>query len=425
MPDQGAEVVDHLRRIEEMTDATRGHIALDDPLNGVLDELRAMLAADTAAVLEFDAAAEQLVAVAARGVEEEVYQGVRIPLGHGFAGRIVLDNRPHILDHVDHTTVVNPILWRRGIRHLLGVPMHAGGTIAGVLHVGRLVDRGFTDDDVDLLQLVADRLAFYTHVRRLELHRAAALALQRSLLPSRLPRVRGLDVATRYVPEESGVGGDWYDVFRLPSGWLGIVVGDVAGHGLGAAVVMGRLRSALRAYALADDDPAVVLENLDSMVQHFEPESTATVLYAVVEPSLERIHLSSAGHPAPVLAIPRASTRVLDLHPDPLLGVGTSPRRRTTVVDLPEGALMFCYTDGLVERREISLDERLRRLCAAIEAGAPEHVCTSVMGDLVGADTPDDDITAVAVRRRPGLQGSPGDSTHQNTTSYSIAGRWA
>jgi serine phosphatase RsbU (regulator of sigma subunit) len=303
--------------------------------------------------------------------------------------------------------------------------MHAGGSIAGVLHVGRLVDRPFTDNDVDLLQQVGDRLAFYSHVRRLEIHRAVALALQRSLLPSRLPRLRGLDVAARYVPEESGVGGDWYDVFRLPSGWMGIVVGDVAGHGLGAAVVMGRLRSALRAYALESDDPAVVLENLDRKVQHFEPESTATVLYAVVEPSSERIHLSSAGHLAPILAVPCAPTRVLELPPDPLLGVDTERRRRTTVVDLPEGALLFCYTDGLVERRETSLDDRLRRLCAAVEAGAPETVCTTVMGDLVGTDTPVDDVTAVAVRRRPGLRGTNGDSNNQHTTSYSVAGRRA
>ena len=93
-------------------------------------------------------------------------------------------------------------------------------------------------------------------------------------------------------------------------------------------------------------------------------------------------------------------------------------------MDLPEGALMFCYTDGLVERRETSLDERLVSLCSAVEASAPESVCTTVMGDLVGSDTPDDDVTAVAVRRRPGLRSTNADSTDQHTTSYSVAGRW-
>ncbi len=401
MINDAGEVAPPLRRIESMTDATGGRIGLEDPVTDVLDELRALLQADTAAMLDFDPASEQLVAVAARGVEEEVHQGVRIPLGEGFAGRIVLEDKPHVLDHVDGTTVVNPILWKRGIRRLLGVPMHAGGKVTGVLHVGRLVDRSFTDHDVEVLQHVADRLAFHNHVRGLELHRAAASALQRSLLPSRLPRMRELDVAARYVPEEGGVGGDWYDVFPLPSGWLGIVVGDVAGHGLEAAVVMGRIRSALRAYALESEDPAVVLQKLDRKVQHFEPDITATVLYALVEPSSERIHLSSAGHPAPVLAVPGAASRVLDVPADPLLGVGTLPARRTTVVNLPEGALVFFYTDGLVERREVHLGARLRRLCESVVAGAPESVCTTVMGDLVGEDTPDDDITVVAVRRGP------------------------
>jgi sigma-B regulation protein RsbU (phosphoserine phosphatase) len=390
-----------LRRIESITDATHGRMGLDDPVEAVLDELRALLEADTAAVLEFDPVAEQLVAVAARGVEEEVRQGVRVPLGEGFAGRIVTDNRPHMLDHVDGTTVVNPILWKRGIRRLVGVPMHAAGRITGVLHIGRLVDRSFTDHDVEVLQHVADRLAFHNHLRGLEVHRAAATALQRSLLPSRLPRLDGLDVAARYVPEDAGVGGDWYDVFRLPSGWLGIVVGDVAGHGLPAAIVMGRIRSALRAYALESEDPAVVLQKLDREVQHFEPDTTATVLYAVVEPSTERVHLSTAGHPAPMLAVPGATTRMLDIPADPLLGVGMVPPRRTSVVDLPEGALVFFYTDGLVERREGGLEERLRRLCRSVVAGAPESVCATVMGDLVGDETPDDDITVVAVRRCP------------------------
>jgi hypothetical protein len=388
-----------LRRIESLTDATSGHAGLEDPVAAVLDELRSLLRADTAAVLQLDPASEELVAVAARGVEEEVHQGVRVPLGEGFAGRIVLQNEPVLLDRVDQTTVVNPILWQKGIRRLLGVPMHAAGKIAGVLHVGSLSERDFTAEDVALLQRVADRLAFHNHVRGLEVHRAAALALQRSLLPARLPRLKGLDVAVRYVPEESGVGGDWYDVFRLPSGCLGIVVGDVAGHGLAAAAVMGRVRTALRAYALESEDPAVVLEKLDRKVQYFEPDVTATVLYAMVDASTEHIRLSSAGHPAPFLAMPGAPTRMLPLPADPLLGISTTQARRTTVVDLPDGALVFFYTDGLVESRQTPLQEGLERLCASVEAGRAESVCATVMGDMVGAASPDDDITAVAVRR--------------------------
>jgi serine phosphatase RsbU (regulator of sigma subunit) len=211
-------------------------------------------------------------------------------------------------------------------------------------------------------------------------------------------------------------------VFRLPSGCLGIVVGDVAGHGLAAAVVMGRLRTALRAYALESEDPAVVLEKLDRKVQHFEPDITATVLYAMVDATTEHIRMSSAGHPAPVLARPGAPTRMLRLPADPLLGASTTQGRRTTVIDLPEEALVFFYTDGLVERRQTTLDEGVERLCASVEAGRAESVCATVMGELVGATTPDDDVTAVAVRRKTRAAARSG---HQPGVGCSAAGRGA
>ncbi len=152
------------------------------------------------------------------------------------------------------------------------MPLLISGTVIGVLHVGTLAPRRFTDDDVSLLQIAADRVASATQSRRVEVDRAAAAVLQRSLLPARLPVVPGLELAARYVPAESGgVGGDWYDVFTLPSGWLCIVIGDVVGRGFVAADVMGRLRSGLRGYALLGGDPTEVLGRLDQQVQHFEP----------------------------------------------------------------------------------------------------------------------------------------------------------
>src|SRR5204863_5015805 len=117
---------------------------------------------------------------------------------------------------------------------------------------------------------------------------AAAAALQRSLLPSPLPATAGAQMAVRYVPGEGTVGGDWYDVFTLPSGQLGVVIGDMTGSGLPAAVIMGRMRSALRAYALDTCDPAEVLARLVRKMQHFEPGAVATVAYVVFDPSLDR-----------------------------------------------------------------------------------------------------------------------------------------
>ena len=137
---------------------------------------------------------------AACGIEEEVYQGVRVPLRTGFAGRIAAEQRPVLLDRVDDTTVANPILWEKGIRAMLGVPLLSGGKTIGVLHVGTLQERSFSDADVQLLQLVAERVALATQTRLLEIERAASRVLERSLLPPRLPVCAGLDSRSATCP---------------------------------------------------------------------------------------------------------------------------------------------------------------------------------------------------------------------------------
>ena len=188
---------------------------------------------DTVAVLLLDKASRQLVARAAWGIEEEVRQGVRLPVGTGFAGRIAASRQPVVLDRVDSTTVANPLLWEKGIRAMLGVPLLSGDELLGVLHVGSLTERHFSEAESDLLAHVAIRVAAAVQARQLEVERAAARVLQRSLLPSELPRVPGIEFATRYVPAEiGGVGGDWYDAFVLANGKLWIMVGDIAGHGM-------------------------------------------------------------------------------------------------------------------------------------------------------------------------------------------------
>lgn len=397
-----SDIVDNqLRQIESVTDTALAHFDVENLLGELLDRVRQLLGVDTAAVLLLDSSAQQLVVTVAKGIEASVRQGVRVPVGKGFfAGRIAVDKQPVIIERVDHTNVLNPILHELGIYSLLGVPMLISGTVIGVLHVGTLTPRQFTDNDVNLLQVVADRIAFATQSRRAEIERTAAAVLQRSLLPAQLPVVPGLELAARYVPAESGgVGGDWYDVFPLPSGWC-IVIGDVVGRGLGAADGMGRLRSALRAYALLGGDPAEVLDRLDQDVQYFDPETMATVLVAMFEPSLERLHLSSAGHPPPVLALPGYPGVVLEVPSDHPVGVPGGLRRRTMTTTLAPGALLCFYTDGLVERRGISLDVGLQRLSASVVAGPVDSVCATVMAQLVGHDVPEDDVALLAVRRQ-------------------------
>jgi phosphoserine phosphatase RsbU/P len=396
-----AELEDRLRDIQSITDAALSRLDDHELLAELLDRTRAILGADTAAALLLDFSAGELVAAAAAGLEEEVRQGVRIPVGRGFAGRIAATHQPVILDHVDHTTVLNPILWAKGIRALVGVPMIAGGKVIGVMHVGSLTDRKFNSEDVALLQLAADRAATAVTSLIAQEDRIAAEALQRSLLPSALPATDGAQMAVRYVPGVGTVGGDWYDVFTLPGGQLGMVIGDVTGSGLPAAVIMGRMRSALRAYALETTDPAEVLAKLDAKMQHFEPGALATVAYAVVHPGLERMDICLAGHYPPVIASPGRPAELADIPAGLMIGAAPGARRQQATLEISPGALVCFYTDGLIERRGQTIDHGLDRLCHEVAAQPPGAVCAAVMAAMVGAEPAHDDIALLMFRRRP------------------------
>jgi phosphoserine phosphatase RsbU/P len=237
---------------------------------------------------------------------------------------------------------------------------------------------------------------------------AAAIALQRSLVPSALPAARGVEIAARYVPGSGRVGGDWYDAFVLPSGELGMVVGDVAGSGLGAAVIMGRIRSALRAYALEFSGPADVLDKLDRKMQYFEEgDVMATVSYAVLDPDSGQLRVSSAGHFPPVIAAPGQRGAVAQIAVDPPIGVADARRRQVTTLALAPGAVLCLYTDGLVERRDEPIDDGITRLCQAVTPGPPEDVCVSIMRALVGSQYPGDDVALLVLRWLRGQAPAP------------------
>ena len=151
--------IERLRALQVVTDTALAHLSHGDLLDELLDRVRSILGADTAAVLLLDEDAKEVVIRAAKGLEEEVERGVRIPVGRGFAGRIAAERRPVFLPEVTADRVVNPILLEKGIRSLLGVPLLMEGRVLGVLHVGTLKPREFTDSDAELLQLAGDRIA--------------------------------------------------------------------------------------------------------------------------------------------------------------------------------------------------------------------------------------------------------------------------
>jgi phosphoserine phosphatase RsbU/P len=376
------------------------HLQFADLLQVLLKRVETLVDADTAVILLLDRDGSHLVAHSALGLEDEVHQGVRVPVGAGFAGRIAATRSPMTLDEVGPDNAVNPILWKEGVRSMLGAPLIIDGRLLGVIHVGTREPRQFSASDIESLEREASRVARVVSDHQSLAERLTARTLQDSLLPGRLPEIEGLQFAARFVAaEDVGVGGDWFDVFRLPDGHVGIVIGDVAGVGLRAAIVMGRLRSVLRAYAIESTSPSEALTRLGRKFAHFEPNEMATVLYMTIAPDLAGIVWSSTGHLPPVIAVPGHDATILDCSPSPPIGSHLSGAHIDTERDLVPGTTVGCFTDGLVERRSEVIDVGLDRLRAAFFAGDPEEVCKSVMAQLIGSSSVEDDTALLVFRR--------------------------
>ncbi|MDP9393513.1 MAG: SpoIIE family protein phosphatase [Actinomycetota bacterium] len=246
--------------------------------------------------------------------------------------------------------------------------------------------------------------------RRADRERANALVLQRGILPPTLPQVPGASVAVRYVPAGAGmeVGGDWYDVMRLPGGDVGAAIGDVLGHDIEAAARMGQARSALRAYATEGHQPASVMEKLNRLLTQTDAEFMGTCCYLQFSPARDTVTIVSAGHPPPLLIGPDGRSEPVQLQPNLPLGVDEGTRFSQTVLAMPPGATLVLYTDGLVESRRVPLDAGLRAISAT-----PTHVG---QGDLEGlADTilasspagaGGDDVTLLLLRHQPSEPGT-------------------
>jgi sigma-B regulation protein RsbU (phosphoserine phosphatase) len=373
-------------------------------VEAMLTETRTLLHADTATILLLDTSRTGLEPFVSVGLDRTSRLAPRIPLGQGFAGRVALLGEPVVIDHVTPDNVINPVLRSHGVESLLGVPLLADGQVMGVVHVGSRARRRFDDTDVATLTSTARQLASAIVARARDDEHAAAYVLQRSLLPSQPVTVPGLEIAARYLPAEGDLGGDWYDVFTLPDGRLGIVMGDVVGHGLNAAVVMGRIRSALRAYALDHDDPAEVLSRLDRKISHFETGALATVVYGIADPPYRTFRFSSAGHWPPVMVGPGTSDVDATIRSEVMLGVRPGSTRTTTHLQLAPGAVMCLYTDGLVERRTADpgidpLHAGLERLNAALDESLDaESNVASVIGSLLAQDIIDDDVAILVIK---------------------------
>jgi serine phosphatase RsbU (regulator of sigma subunit)/anti-sigma regulatory factor (Ser/Thr protein kinase) len=397
------EAVTHLEDVQRVTEAALAYLDLDDLLAELLERVTEILEADTAAVLLVEDGGRTLVARAAKGLEEEVERGFQLPIGHGFAGRIAFTREPLVIEDLEQSRIqpVNPLFREKGVRALLGVPLVVEGEVIGVLHVGALRPREFHESDLELLQLVADRVALSIERSRLMVQGQIAETLQRSLLPRRLPRVPGLRMAARYLPaaEQSAVGGDWYDVIELENQRIGFVIGDVAGHGMAAATFMGQLRSAIRAYALDTASPATVITKVAEFSDRMHSRM-ATLIYATLSLNTWEVRFARAGHPYPLLLRSDGRAEFLSDVGGPPLGTGGRQVYDEQTVALSAGETLLLYTDGLIERRGRQLSEGEAAL-VEVTANAPDEpelMCQAITSQLTEDIRIADDIAVLAVQ---------------------------
>lgn len=387
--------------LQRVTEAALAYLDLDDLLSELLDRTTEILDVDTAAILLLEEDRRSLVARAAKGLEEEVERGFTLPVGAGFAGRIAATQQPVVVEDLDNSPIeiVNPLMRQKGVRSLLGVPLIVEGRLVGVLHIGTLERRDFDSDDIHLLRTVGDRVALAIEHRRLMEMRTAARHLQQRLLPHALPEIPELDLAARYLPAEAGVGGDWYDVIALPSGRVGVAIGDVVGKGAQAAAYMGELRSALRAYALEELAPAPALAKLARFVDLIRGQM-ATLVYGIIDPGESRMRIARAGHPYPLLIHPERGATYLTSGGGPPLGVvevDSFPEHESAI---EAGSTLLLYTDGLVERRGKRIRDPESALAETASASPldPETLCDNVIGRFVRGQPSADDVALLAVR---------------------------
>jgi GAF domain-containing protein/anti-sigma regulatory factor (Ser/Thr protein kinase) len=397
------EASDRLQALQRITDAALAYLPQDELLTELLYRTSEILGSDTAAILLLEPNGENLRARAAKGIEEEVEQGVRVPVGRGFAGRIAAQRQVVFIEDVDHADIHNPILREKGIRSLLGAPLLVEGRVTGVLHVGTLTPRRFTDGDANLLQLAADRAALAIEQAALYEQRRLAEAVQRRLLPDQLAAVPGVELASRYLPASGeSLGGDWYDAFMLPAGHIALVVGDVVGHGLEAAAVMAQLRTAVRAYAADGHAPAETVERVNRLMWQLGPTAMTTLAFVVIDSVGESLELVNAGHPPPLVIAPDGEASYLPLQGGLALGVSPLVTYQCARHPFPTGSAVVLYTDGLVESRRNAIDVGLEQLrLIASGAGDLESLCTSITDRMVPETQPDD--IAIAAARIPAV----------------------
>jgi serine phosphatase RsbU (regulator of sigma subunit)/anti-sigma regulatory factor (Ser/Thr protein kinase) len=396
-------VIQTIGKLQQVTEAALKHLELDDLLEVLVERVREVFGADVARILLRDHDDEELFTVgAAAGVESG--HGLAVEIGSALE-QVALQGRPVTLQELRPGTGLDPAMEAADISSLMASPLVIVGKVAGVLEVGVRGARRFTLEEESLLILMADRAGLaIEHARAYEREISNVEMLQRSLLPERLPQLgEDIQIAARYMPGGGKVGGDWYDALPLEGGRVGVAMGDVVGHGIEAAALMGQLRYAMRAYALEGHPPAGVLDRLDRVVRSLDGGQMATLLYLVLDPAHGEARFASAGHVPPLVIPPDGDAEYLQSAPNPPLGVFESPHHREMSAELAPGSTIVLYTDGLVEERGVSIDQGLEalRLAASQDTCHPDELCNRLVAAMLAIHPANDDIAVLALRALP------------------------
>ena len=342
-----------LARLQAISDVALAHLDLDELLENLLSRVRSALRTDGATVLLVSPEGTHLSVRAASGIQSEMDAQVQVPVGRGFAGRIAYTRQPLVVNDLSTYPVISPIL-RKNVRSIMGVPLESEGRVLGVLHVSSREYREFGEEDIQFLQLAADRAS--AAIRKAQLYEERdriAKTLQQSLLPGKLPPIPELELGAAYRAGGEGVevGGDFYDVFDTGDGGWAAVIGDVCGKGAEAAALTSFARHTVRTGALRDRRPSVILELLNEGLLRQELEGKfCTIAYARVRPGVggSRVTVSCGGHPLPVVV--RADGKVETVgEPGTLIGVFEEIDLTDRPADLTAGDALVLYTDGVVE----------------------------------------------------------------------------
>jgi PAS domain S-box-containing protein len=391
-------------KLQQVTEAALEHLEPAELMGLVVERIREAFRADMARILLIEPGREDELAVGAAAGFGSGGKSATVPIGDVLS-QVVGEGRPVILDGLRGDAGLDPMLAAAGPRALMASPLTVKGRMAGVVEIGTRKERRFTPEEESLLVLMADRAGLaIEHARAYEREVGTVEMLQRSLLPEKLPKLPGVRLAARYEPGGAGVnvGGDWYDAIPLEDGRVGLAMGDVVGHGLEAASLMGQLRHAARAYALEGHSPPGVLDRLDRLVRSLPGAQMATLLYLVVDSDLRTVRFASAGHVPPLVVSPDGDARFLEGAPNPPLGVFDSSGHEELTASLEPGSTIVLYTDGLVEQRGVSIDAGLEALRqAARHPGDPVELCDHLVDSMLAIHPPHDDIAVLALQALP------------------------